>query len=54
VRGAIVRSAVGLELHDPPDAKAVVIVADQEAAEQAPSRHEGRLGEERALDDQDG
>jgi hypothetical protein len=54
VRGAILGSAVGLELHDPPDAPARRIVANEEAAEQAPSRYEGRLGELRALDDQDG
>jgi hypothetical protein len=54
VRGEIVRSAVRLELHDPPDTAPGRIVADQETAEQTPSRYEGRLGEDRALDDQDG
>jgi hypothetical protein len=55
VRRPVVGTRVGLQFHDPTDAAAGVVVADQERAEQALCGLGGRCGEDRTIDDaQDG
>jgi hypothetical protein len=51
MRGPVVLPDVGLDLDDPPDPAAGVVVPDQPRAEQRPSGLERRPGERRAVDE---